>query len=301
MTAIYHRFGFYSFTSDEMGQYGTFDTTVASGNNIFVYNLGNSAFREECANSTYINETSVYFDYCQDPEQYIAVDTFNAIESAQIAKSAQLIIYPYPNAIDVPPAFFEEIPDPLGSYSMSGNPISYQFNPNIIDDISVLSFSLKKEGTQEELAYITLNENNDPNSNLTDKQFVYFPQDRLDYATTYEISLVYKRSGLASSKTVTSRFTTDALDARVIEIDERVATVNISTGEEVVFYFTADKNFPQNMCVSGYGYLLSSEASLNVETIDAVTYKLKLEGNAESFEFTLNSALGDIVVNVNVE
>jgi hypothetical protein len=167
MTAIYHRFGLLNPIYDEINvQYQsqtnrTKDATV-----------GNMA------------------TYAYSQPNY----SWSGVQEELYLKTATHIYYPYDTQTQVPVVFYEENPDPLPNYGVSGYPISMQLNHYKVDieKCSDFVFELYKGDQKVDAIFMTYQD--DPNSKLKNTQFILFPKERLHYNTEYKAIFQYSEN-----------------------------------------------------------------------------------------------------------
>lgn len=191
MGAIYHRFGFLSFDINEIG--------AASTNTAYVYNMGNSQLTALCQGKSFEGSGHYYYDVCLDKDFKIESGIYNEKLTQTRAQNSSYVIYPYANQEGITPSFYEESPDPLPDYNVSGFPISVEFNANDFNmsQFSLDSFTLKDE-TNQSVELISYNDStdimkqsNDVNKELSEYEFAIFPHDRLEYNQTYHARFRY--------------------------------------------------------------------------------------------------------------
>jgi len=121
-SAIYHRFGFLDFRIDEIGIAVTQKSSDRS-KIAFVYNMGIGPLQRLCSQKSFEGRGKYVYNICADKNFKIKESHFNkAIDSNKI-HNKKIIVYPYDEQSDVPPVFFDEIPDPLPRHDVSGFPI----------------------------------------------------------------------------------------------------------------------------------------------------------------------------------
>ena len=211
MSAIYHRFGFLDFDINTIG-YSDVNVT-------YVYNMGNSDLNNLCKGTSFNSSGTYYTNVCADSTFKIEANTYSSELNKTINANPPYVIYPYNNEKNVITSFYEETPDPLPSYDVSGYPISIEFNKNQYDmsKFSVNNFIIKNENdVLLELAVdykdgnSILSEANDRNNHITYYQFAIFPKNRLDFDSNYTVEFSYAYEGI--SKNITWGFKTEKLD-----------------------------------------------------------------------------------------
>ncbi|MDH5464962.1 MAG: CAP domain-containing protein, partial [Thiovulaceae bacterium] len=112
MSAIYHRFGFLHFEFDEIGM----GKALRKDSVVLTFLMGNSFLSRTCQKDRYNDANYYYLDLCLDPEKKVSATTYEKNKKQVSSKAPNFVIYPYPNAKEVPPVFYEEQPDPLPRY-----------------------------------------------------------------------------------------------------------------------------------------------------------------------------------------
>jgi len=211
MSAIYHRFGFLDFSINTIG-YGKENVS-------YVYNMGNSDLNHLCEGTSFNSSGSTYVGVCVDSSFKIEASVYENKLNKTINANPSYVIYPYNNEKNVTTSFYEETPDPLPSYDVSGYPISIEFNKNQYDmsKFSVNNFIIKNENdVLLELAVdykdgnSILSKPNDINNHISYYQFAIFPKNRLNFNTNYTVEFSYTYEGV--SKNIIWGFKTEKLD-----------------------------------------------------------------------------------------
>jgi len=185
-SAIYHRFVFLDFAVDEIGVGIAKNSHNKVVKNAYVYDLGLSLVAKMCQQE-YLTLEGVYYmqDLCKDSTKYIPKSDYEkAIKDIQ-SSNPKVVLYPNKDASGVIPAFFDEKPNPMPGYKVSGYPISVELNPSYFKDIKIKRFRLYDAKGMMIRAKL-LRASNDPNKKLKDYQFAIIPLQRLDYDATYK-------------------------------------------------------------------------------------------------------------------
>jgi hypothetical protein len=192
MSAIYHRFGFLNPKVNEIG--------IGIVGTKYVFDMSNANIRSLCQETQEERDEategkSTYREICLDTDKWIAVDEYD--EALNLSPSVGYVVYPPSDSKDIVPVFTNETPDPLPNKEYSGNPVSVNFNPYVVDcdDISKESFSLYDENSSEDVdIYISMDKDNDPNDKFSSCDFAIFATQRLEYAHHYRADFVYNDS-----------------------------------------------------------------------------------------------------------
>ncbi len=153
------------------------------------------------------------------------------------------VVWPPKKSDDIPPAFYDESPDPLPDLDVSGYPLSLQFNPGKVKSVRLSGFVLEKKsrnGVWERVKAIReLNRENDPNKILNQWQFAWFPLQRLDWGTHYRASV---NAVIDKHKTrIQWDFRTQALDMPLYILKPEHHHVTVYPERWVALYFEPDK------------------------------------------------------------
>jgi hypothetical protein len=276
-SAIYHRFAFLSTSIDNIGA-GIKETR-------YVYDMGNSLLNTLCQKDFFESSGVYYYDVCKDESLKIPYDDYNGAFDSIRKQNADIILWPYKNATDIPPAFFEEDPDPLPDYSVSGYPVSVEFNRYYFDDnITLVSFKLyDSEGEITDTRIF--DKSSDPNHMFSDYQFALFPLQRLDWNTTYSVEFVYSYKGKQYS--INWKFKTKDPGYPVYKITSSDGSFYIKNNQTYAFYFV-----PLNGddVIKSYSYSYVVGDSVSSSMLDANTILVRVDGKSgDEVSFSINS------------
>ena len=276
MSAIYHRFAFLNINIDRIGYYDY--------NKTYVYEMGNSYLNILCSKTSYDKNDSYYHDICADKDFKIEKNIFESNLSIIQKSNPEFIVYPFPNQTSVDPAFYEEIPDPLPDYSVSGYPISVEFNSAKIDitKLDVKSFILK-DNENNEVALIDIkngikmmNKNTDPNKHFNDFQFAIFPKERLKFNSIY--TAIFQYSYNNQDKNITWSFTTKSL-SNLIEYNGGDIDINLNKTYNL---YIAPKYINEKV-INNYKITCSHDSGgwvrINTNLYDRNTITFNIEGS----------------------
>jgi len=186
MSALYHRLTFLHLERDEIG--------IGIEGEHYTYNLGNSALNDLCLNHTY-QEGNYYYQVCKDPDKKIEeaayLEAQNRYKTADTAPDT--VLWPPVNADAIPPAFYDEIPDPLPDYSVSGYPVSVQFNDaRFAHAPQEVSLEIQDDHNRTLENILLMDKDNDPEHRLSEYEFALFPKKHMEWGHTYYATLRYE-------------------------------------------------------------------------------------------------------------
>ncbi len=229
--AIYHRFGFLDPLMDEIGIAYAMD---GGGRRIYVYDMGNYRINALCSENSFSGLGRYMTGVCADESRKIGYSKYQKAVKVSRRHTDEIIVWPYEGQSDVPPAFYEEIPDPLPGFSVSGYPISIIFNRLKADGAKISSFKLYDEKSRE-VPVRLMDANSDPNHLLKKNQYAIFPLKRLEYETRYTASVHYISKGREHHKEWS--FTTRSFDVPLLKISSKESSFEIVPKKSYVIYF----------------------------------------------------------------
>jgi hypothetical protein len=277
-SAIYHRFGFLNFSIDNVG--------IGIEQKDYVYDMGNSNLNSLCGGESYDGGGSYYIDVCADESLKIyAGDYDNAVNDIK-KQNPSVIIWPYTNAAGIPPVFYNEDPDPLPDYNVSGYPVSIQFNDYYFTgEVNVTSFKLYDENGTEITNVRLMDKNSDPNEEFSAYEFALFPLDRLEWNETYKAEIQYTYDG--NDYSVSWQFTTKALPYPYYKISTSDETIYVENAKTYAYYFVPADG---NDLIHSYRYTYPSGDSVETGMIDYNTVWVKVTGNSgDEFDFEMDN------------
>jgi uncharacterized protein YkwD len=223
LSAIYHRLGLLRLDAGEVGM-ATATTNSGTGPEAaFVALTANPAMGDHCQP----------VDDGRDTVTLDCTPDYPTTRREPMTAQPPWVAWPPPGATDIPPAFFEETPDPLPDYSVSGYPVSLQFNPTDVADVTVNDLRLRRDG--EPVAFITaMDAGNDPHEVLSEHQFAWFPEKRLAWGADYEVTAEVVTDG--EQQTLRWSFATRDLPGEVHTVAADNATVSVTAGQRANLY-----------------------------------------------------------------
>ena len=234
--AIYHRFVFLNFENDEIGLGTASSSKKRRVTSAYVYNTGSTEITNLCKRS-YLMENNTYYvqNMCKDSDKLIPRHLYEKKQNKVRSKNSALVIYPYPNAKNVLPAFYTENPHPLPGYKVSGYPVTVQFNPLFYKKIKLKKFRLYDAKGKRIKKVKILTHKSDKNHRLTKLQFAFMPLKRLEYGTTYRVEFEAVANGKRVKKSW--KFTTKKPKGTLHKITNKKTTLKVKRGEKVALYF----------------------------------------------------------------
>lgn len=273
MSAIYHRFAFLNAEYDEVGIGFKVNNNNPPRAN-YVYNMGNHLLKAACVTEEPI--TGAFFNnICKDSTR-ITQTTYDAALNRLKARNPEVIVWPADGANDIPPAFFEESPDPLPDFSVSGYPISIEFNDFYVNNLVLNSFKLFNSQGIEITNTRLLTKSTDPAQRLSDKQFALFPLQRLDWNSLYQVVVEYQNNGQTKTKQWSFK-TRSPKNAHLFTLTSDGQVFNVGSNSIFAVYIP-----PSNATDGSLGVINSSfsgGSQLNIDFADGNTLLLSYRGN----------------------
>ena len=295
MSAIYHRFGFLDPAKDEIGIGIQSNQAATQPRLSYVYNMGDSLLARLCFGKDFTSSGRFYPDVCQNGIKIGEADYNNALNRLK-SRNPEVIAWPANGANNIPPAFFEESPDPLPDFAVSGYPISIEFNDFYIKkEIKLIEFLLFDSVGNAITHTRILSKNTDPNQRLNNKQFVLFPLDRLNWNSSYQVSIRYLLDGVEKNKTWQFK-TRKPANATVFNITGN--NENIEVGSGAIFAVYIKPTSAQDSSLGRISASFSAGAQITINFADQNTLLLTFKGqvgdianittsNGKQFKITL--------------
>jgi len=237
--AIYHRFVFLSLDKDEIG-FGSYKTKKKRKvKKAYVYNLGSSEISKLCKGS-FLMENGAYYmkNMCKNSAKMIPQSLVREKKEVIQRKNRAIILYPYDKQRDIWPAFYNESPDPLPGYKVSGFPVSVQFNPAKTHSVKLKSFRLYDTKGKEIKKTRILQEKNDKNHIFSKFEFALMPLKRLEFNTKY--SVVFEAEVDARKVKKIWSFSTTKFANKLYRITEHKTTLTVKSAATIILYIVPD-------------------------------------------------------------
>jgi len=239
--AIYHRFVFLNFDKDEIG-IGTASTKKKRRvTSAFVYNIGSTAVSKLCQG--FFSKQNGFFymqNICKNDSIVVPESLYHEKQNEIRLKNSKMVLYPYPNATNIPPVFYTENPHPLPGSKVSGYPVSVQFNPVSYTNVKLKKFRLFDAEGKEIKKSKVLTYKNDKNHRFTKLQFALMPLKRLEYSTRYRVEFEAVADGKKIKKSW--YFTTKKPRGTLYKIVKKKTRIKVKKGEKIVLYFEPKSN-----------------------------------------------------------
>jgi len=286
LAAIYHRFSFLSLEKDEIG--------IGVEEEHYTFDMGNSLLNDLCQNHTY-TDGDYYYNVCADPDKKIESESYlDAREHYKtLASAPDIVMWPPAGGDHIPPAFYDETPDPLPDYDVSGYPISVEFNDAVFPDAPTdLSLRLEDDTNTTVESIILMDENNDPEGLFSDHQFALFPRQHLEWGRTYYPTLSYE--GSTRRWCFATQSLSDFGAEKVYRIDSSDdITLKVVSGKKYALYFVPQD---QEDIFNSYPSSSHNTQPPTIGFIDWNTLLFSVEGdNGESVELTVGNSSGQTV------
>jgi len=285
-SAIYHRFGFQDFDIDEIGIGVNLSSTGA-----YTYNMGNKKLNDACSGTSFSGSGRYYTGVCSDTTFKLEESVYLNAQNANKAANPDKVLWPYANQTGVVPVFFEESPDPLPDYSVSGYPISLKFNDYFNKTVSLISFQLFDSAKNEITNTRLLKKDNDPNNKMTTHEFALFPLNRLDWNSKYTAKAVYSVDGV--TQTSEWSFTTKSIGYDFYKITTNSSDITIQANKTYALYVVPSSKTDVLTSYTTKGTFLPETAfidsnTLSVSTTDSIGKKTTITlSNGKTINITI--------------
>lgn len=289
MSAIYHRFAFLDVSKNMMGV----GFAENSDGLFFVYNMGSEPLEHLCRYAIYQNDGPFYTDVCGHGDKVSAKTYESRIREVGI-QNPEIVIWPVDSAGGVPTAFYEEIPDPLPDYRVSGYPISAQVNPFRIKEVVLKRFKLFDESSGREVSPVRrMTRDLDPNQRFTKFDFALFPLNRLAWNTRYRAEIVLKADGREIRKEWT--FRTAQASHPMFVVKGNGENLKLKSNRKYLIHVPAKRHLPY---IKQLSWESMSEMKTEVVWRDRNTLQVQLTGEVcETVVFLFN---GDRFFNLQI-
>ncbi len=276
MSAIYHRFGFLAVDIDELG-IGT-----APGDpkeSPFVFNMSDSGMTALCVNpppSARFDPPGVYTQLCGPDSPKLKAGAVEAQQARLLLANPAWVLWPPPGYDRTPPAFFDEVPDPLPDRSVSGYPISIQFNRGKVKSARLRGFRLTEGtagGTREVTPLRLLNQKTDPNHEFSALDFAWFPLQRLDWNSAYRVAADFEVDG--KPQHLEWEFNTRNLGMPVITLTGAEPVLRLPAGVEHAVYVPPTDKTPR---LASLGWESAATMKIATDGIDPNTLRVRITG-----------------------
>jgi len=264
MAAIYHRFGFLDFHTDEIG-IGVSQNQNIRSQTAFVYDMSSHELEELCKKKYKIASGEYVNNICADKEIKIRATLFSKRMDENRERNNKVVTYPFSEQEGIPPAFYDELPDPLPQHQVSGFPISISFNESYFKQVEMLSFELFDSQERKIEETIVYDHITDINKKLKKFEYALFPLKRLLWDSQYTVKATYKVDGKIDEKVW--KFKTKKFNIPVYEINKSPQHIKIKRDEPIILYFPPRS--PKETLGS-----LTYPATLDISFIDKNTIKL---------------------------
>jgi len=206
----------------------------------------------------------------------IRVEYLDALDALRHRELPEMVVWPPDGAEAVPPAFFIEEPDPLPDLSVSGYPVTVQFNPALVTMPVVERFELFRldDGVRTAVRPVRLLDRaTDPNRILDAYEFALFPLQRLDWGSTY-LAVVEARIG-EQRRRIAWRFETRGKDLPLLIADQAVQRFVIRAGRDYLLYLPPRQDVAYTVLSTRMRHLRANHVALAVE--DPNTLRLRAD------------------------
>lgn len=245
--AIYHRLAFLDFRSDTIG-IGISQHPKRKEQTAFVYDMSAKALAK-----------------LYRAKKPVSTDKITAVLTTNKKRNSKMVIYPFDKQKEVPPAFFDELPDPLPEHRVSGFPISVSFNSFYYKEGKLLNFQLFDNDGTEITNTLKIDHKTDPNKRLEKLDFVLFPLKRLKWNSQYHVKFL----AIIDQKIIERKwsFTTQKFNIPFHIVKNNKGNFKMKASESHIFYFPPQSKID---LLQDIAY----PSNIDIEFVDKNTIKL---------------------------
>jgi hypothetical protein len=188
LAAVYRRFGLLGMAYDEIG--------LGGEKGYYTYDLGNAQLNRLCQGPSYLGPDPSVTGICDDPAKRIRKSEIARARNRLRRSAPSILLWPPRNGRDIPPALYDESPDPLPDDSVSAFPVTVEFNPlDFPSPPETVDLTLENRAGEALESLTLLSADNDPTHRLTPYQFALLPKKRLEWGRNYYGILRYRTRG----------------------------------------------------------------------------------------------------------
>jgi hypothetical protein len=220
-----------------------------------------------------------YQRVCDERPVEVRSEYLGELAGQRYRAAPRYVVWPPDRSSEIPPAFFEEQPDPLPDRQVSGYPVSIQFNPGWANEIQLRDFALFEnlDGEWQRLNNTRLlSAGSDPNGRLDKGQFALFSLDRLRWDREYLAVMLAEVNG--KTEQIEWSFTTQRPAERLVELGHSDQTLVLAGDKDTALYLPPTAAKPHTVTALRSRY--NSATLLKLWAIDANTLGVRIGGQS---------------------
>jgi len=238
----------------------------------------NAWLEVQCRQSPAPKTSGFYRDLCATGDK-VRVDYIDQQTHQQQVKNPDIVYWPAPGSSNIPPAFYQEDPDPLPDYDVSGYPISLQVNPILGKRVQLKYLKLFQQSDDHGWFRVTdtrlLDLQTDPHAKFTSHQFALMPLKRLEWSATYKVESLVIVDGQTYEKTWI--FKTRSQGQRPISLLQQGQLIKVKMNQSVLLYRPPTKTLSYTMKDVSIRY--PSNIKVTMDSVDLNTLKYQMIGS----------------------
>ena len=239
-------------------------------------------YRDVCSQApetALYKESASYQLFCSNTPRKVRPEFMQQQLIERQLQNPELVLWPADGAVDIPPAFFEEEPDPLPDFSVSGYPLSIQVNPAVWKKVSLVSFMLYQKRGDEWVNVDILppmNSSNDPHGRFSEHQFALFPVARLQWKSHYKAVAEMKLDG--DRRHIEWSFTTRDPGGELIDLSVKKGPHTLNINRDYTLYWPV-RHGAHRPATSEVGTRYLEGTDMQLTLIDPDTVKLRVQAD----------------------
>ncbi len=229
-------------------------------------------------NALQIHDTGRYYNVCSNGFK-IKTEYYRALEAKRFVRQPEAVLWPADQVGNINPAFYDESPHPTPDLPLTGYPISIQFNPAKVDQVSITGFTLEKrinlveDSWQTVTGFRRIDHLNDIHHQFTRHQFAWFPLQRLSWGAHYRYQIYALLDGVP--RQYQASFSTLGFELPIVRIEAGEREITVPNKRFILYRAPSEYDpFPFRDVNLRY----RGRRSVEAEVIDANTLKLNITG-----------------------
>ncbi len=220
-----------------------------------------------------------YYRVCNNDFE-IKSEYLERLHSEALDGVSEAVLWPADGVTDIQPVFYDEDPHPTPDLPMTGYPITVEFNPDKVKQVSIMGFTLEVADSEAMGGWRAvepvrqLDQLNDLNALLSEYQFAWFPIERLEWGAHYRYRIDALVDGVF--RQYSAGFDTTALPVPLYQVNAESGQVTVNDNHFILY---RPPDAYDNTPFKQVGLRYRGRPYVEVSVIDTNTVELKAGGS----------------------